>query len=88
MPLYEKFMAELLSFPSSRNDDMVDAFSFALSKRSDILRVANRHRRPKRQHMLRAGETMLECRISSFGNNSSGVRDRYFERTGRSVFDR
>lgn len=88
MPLYEKFMAELLSFPSSRNDDMVGAFSFALSKRSGILRVANQHRRPKRRHLPGAAGNTVECSISFFGNNSSGVRDRYFERTGRSVFDR
>ncbi len=88
MPLYEPFMAELLSFPSSKNDDMVDAFTFALSMRCDILRVANLHRRPKRQHLAKAVGSQPEYRISSYGGSSSGVTDYYHDRMGRSVFDR
>lgn len=87
MPLYEKFMDELLSFPSSKNDDMVDALTLALTYRQRILAVANHHRRPQRRDLPQAPGSMLEVRITTFGN-SSGVRDHYAERMGRSVFSR
>jgi predicted phage terminase large subunit-like protein len=87
MPLYEKFMDELLSFPSSKNDDMVDALTLALTYRQALLRVANYHRRQKRRHLAQARSSQMDVRISTFGS-SSGVRDHYAERMGRSVFSR
>ena len=88
MPLYEKFMDELLSFPSSKYDDMVDALTLALTYRQRILAVANYHRRQKRRNLPQARGSMPEVRITGFGERSSGVRDSYFERTGRSTFSR
>ena len=87
MPLFDPFMVELLSFPSSKNDDMVDAFTLALNRRHDILHSANRYRRPKRRDLPRAAGSTVEYRLTSYGGESSGVRDRYYERMGRSVFD-
>jgi predicted phage terminase large subunit-like protein len=87
MPLYDKFMEELLSFPSSKYDDMVDALTLALSHRYEILRTANYHRRPKRRHLAQAPSSQVEVRVTTFGA-SSGTRDSYFDRTGRSVFSR
>lgn len=78
-------MDELLSFPSSKNDDMVDDFTLTLTHRPGLLRVANFHRKPKRKHLPQARGKPPEYTISTFGS-SSGVYDNYFERTGRSVF--
>ena len=88
MPLYEKFMDELLSFPSSKNDDMVDALTLALTYRQRILAVANYHRRQNRRHLPQARGSMQEVRITGFGERPSGVPDSYFERTGISTFSR
>jgi predicted phage terminase large subunit-like protein len=85
MPLHDKFMDELLTFPSSKNDDMVDAFTLALTHRPDLLRVANFHRRPKRKHLPQVRGNTPEYTISTFGSSSS-IYDNYFERTGRSMF--
>lgn len=85
MPLYDKFLDELLSFPSSKYDDMVDALTLALTYRNQILQVANYHRRPIRKHLPQARGSQMEVRISTFGS-SSGVRDHYADRMGRSVF--
>lgn len=52
MPLFDKFLDELLSFPSSKYDDMVDALTLALTYRNQILHVANFHRRPQRKHLV------------------------------------
>jgi predicted phage terminase large subunit-like protein len=87
-PLYEKFMDELLSFPSSKNDDMVDALTLALTYRQRILAVANHHRRPKRRHLPQARGSMLEVRITPLGERTSGGRDNHYERNGRSTFSR
>jgi predicted phage terminase large subunit-like protein len=85
MNLYEAFMAELLAFPSSRYDDMVDAFTILLNKRESVLREAQRHRREIRKNLPIAPSQQLVIRITNF--DWRPVRDRYFERTGRSVFD-
>ena len=87
MPLYDKFMDELLSFPSSKYDDMVDALTLALTRRYDILRTANRYRRPKRRHLPQARSSMIDVKITTYGD-TSGTGDRYFDRMGRSVFSR
>ena len=85
MPLYELFMEELLTFPSSKHSDMVDAFTLLLARRPDILRMARNHCRPKRRHLpgFQKGSGLVS--LGSFGTSSS-TRDRYSERTGRSVF--
>lgn len=88
MPLYERFMDELLSFPSSKNDDMVDALTLALMYRERILAVANRYRRPKRLHLPQAPGSMQEVRITVLGERTSGVRDNYYARNGISTFSR
>ena len=88
MPLYEKFMDELLSFPSSKNDDMVDALTLVLTYRQRVLGVANYHRRQKRRNLPQARGSMPEVSITGFGERSSGVRDSYFDRTGISTFSR
>ena len=87
MPLYDKFMDELLSFPSSKYDVMVDALTLALTRRYDILRTATYHRRPHRRHLPTAHASQVEVKVTNSGI-SSGTRDSYFERTGRSVFSR
>ena len=84
MPLFEPFMDELLRFPSGKTDDMVDAFTLALTWRKNILREANRFRRPKRKHLPRFQTTKGPVSLANFGSSSS-TRDRYSERTGRSV---
>lgn len=56
MKLYEALMGELLMFPSSPHDDMVDAFVLLLTYPLDTLRRARRFRRPKRTHLLDAHE--------------------------------
>ena len=85
MPLYDQFMSELLTFPSSKYDDMVDAFVLALSRRPDILRFAKFHRRPKRQHLPDHYRATHDLSNSSL-DSELRVRDSYFERMGRSVF--
>jgi predicted phage terminase large subunit-like protein len=87
MPLYDQFMNELLTFPSSKYDDMVDAFTLALTYRNDILRMANSYRRLKRQHLPSNYGSLPVFRLASL-NASSTVRDKYFERNGRGVFER
>ena len=59
------FLSELLSFPSSKHDDWIDAFTLALHKRFDMLRVANQFRREKRKHLPRASTMRVE--LYSFG---------------------
>ena len=85
MPLYDQFMSELLIFPSGKHDDMVDAFTLALTYRHDILRAANRYRRPKREHLPSNYGSMPVFRLTSL-DTSSTVRDKYAERNGGDVF--
>ena len=85
MPLYDQFMSELLTFPSSKYDDMVDAFVLALSRRHEILRVAKIHRRPKRQHLPDHNRATHELSITTLGSGLH-VRDNFYERTGCNVF--
>jgi predicted phage terminase large subunit-like protein len=87
MPPNDKFMDELLSFPSSKYDDMVDELTPTLTHRYEILRAANYHRRPKRRHLAQAPSSQVEVRVTTFGS-TSGTRDHYTERMGRSVFSR
>lgn len=82
------FMPEFLSFPAYPTDDMVDAFTLAMYWRHDFLRVANQHRRAKRSHMPQARRSGIELKITEFSRDDFTVRDNYFARTGRSVFDR
>lgn len=79
-------MDELLSFPSSKNDDMVDALTLVLTYSQRILAVANQYRRPKRRHLPQARGSMLEVRITPLG--TYGVRDSFYQRNGRSTFSR
>ncbi len=85
MDLYDAFMAELLAFPSTRYDDMVDAFTVLLNRREDVLRMAQRYRRESRRNLPIAPSQQLNIRITNF--DWPPVRDRFFERNGRSVFD-
>ena len=87
MPLYDQFMNELLTFPSGKHDDMVDAFTLALTYRTEILGAADYHRRPKRQHLPRNTGNMPVYRLASLATSST-IRDKYFERNGRGVFER
>jgi len=84
MNLYEPFMAELLGFPSSRYDDMVDAFTILLSKRDGVLRMAQQHRREIRRNLPIAPSQQLSWRFTSY--DWTPERDRYSERTGIPVF--
>ncbi|MEO6608617.1 MAG: phage terminase large subunit [Aestuariivirga sp.] len=55
------FMDELLSFPSSKYDDWVDAFTLALNKRHGLMGPANRYRRKNRRHLPRyTGNPMMK----------------------------
>ena len=82
------FMPEFLSFPAYPTDDMVDAFTLAMHWRDDLLRVANQHRRSKRSHLAPAYRSGIKLSIPEFPKSNFSVRDNYFARTGRGVFDR
>lgn len=75
------FEAELLAFPSGRHDDMVDAFTLALSRRTDLLRMANHHRRPIRKDLPKAKGILPTLRMVGLGQQEAPTpRQSYFQR--------
>lgn len=85
IPQLETFLNELLSFPSSKYDDQVDAFTLPLFLRHDVWRVARNSTRVKRNPGLALPPRSSVYSLPSFGSSGGSV-DRYAERNDRGLW--
>ena len=84
IPQLDSFLDELLSFPSGRYNDQVDAFSLPLFLHLDVKRVVNASRRVKRYAVHQTdkwGVSNFHLRV-----NNSGFVDRWAERNYRRLW--
>jgi predicted phage terminase large subunit-like protein len=84
IPDLESFINELLSFPSGKYDDQVDAFTLPLYYRRDVLRVVAASRREKRNPSRVLVVEPSVYTLPSFASNWNG--DRWAARNDRRLW--